>query len=539
MNDTNNTPTRPRRSWKKPIIAGLFILVVALVLGGLARGQGAATAAVQDNSDRVVSAALGDITASVSASGDVRAAREARLSLQVAGTVQDVFVDTGDVVQAGDALVQLDTADLARDVAAAEQNLIIHEANLAGLTNDATASDLAAKQASLDSALANLADVQDGADAEEITAARASLGAAEEAYADLLDGPDAEKVAQALASLKNAEAALQKAQTAYDKVASHPDIGMLQQSVDLQQATNNYASAEANYRDVVQGATSEALAQARASVEQARANLATLLEKPTAAELAAANAQVRQAEAQLADLTDGATREQLTIAEAQVAQARISLENARARLDDATLRAPFAGIITAVHVTAGEFANGLAIDLVDPDSLQVVLDVDEVDVGSLAAGQAARITLEAWPDTEIDGQVSSIAPAATASSAVVSYEVIVDLDDTDLPVRAGMTADAELITATRENVLIVPNQAITPVRAEGKYYVEFFDAGSTGTRRVEVTIGLKDDDHTEITGGIAAGDQVMIRSLTQATSSATTTSPLIPPRGAANGLGGQ
>ncbi len=539
MNDTNNTPTRPRRSWKKPIIAGIIIVVAAVVLGGLARGQGAATAAVQDSSDRVVTAALGDITASVSASGDVRAAREARLSLQVAGTVQDVFVDTGDVVQAGDALVQLDTADLARDVAAAEQNLIIQEANLAGLTNDATASDLAAKQASLDSALANLAGVQDGADAEEITAARANLGAAEEAYADLLDGPDAEKVAQALASLKNAEAALQKAQAAYDKVASHPDIGMLQQSVDLQQATNNYASAEANYRDVVQGATSEALAQARASVEQARANLSTLLERPTAAELAAANAQVRQAEAQLADLTDGATREQLTIAEAQVAQARISLENARARLEDATLRAPFAGIITAVHVTAGEFANGHAIDLVDPDSLQVVLDVDEVDVGSLAAGQAARITLEAWPDTEIDGQVSSIAPAATASSAVVSYEVIVDLDGTGLPVRAGMTADAELVTATRENVLIVPNQAITPVRAEGKYYVELLDASGTGMQRVEVTIGLKDDDHTEITGGIVAGDQVMIRSLTQATSSAATNNPLIPPRGAANGLGGQ
>ena len=75
---------------------------------------------------------------------EVRAARAAQLSLGVAGTVRQVFVEAGDAVQAGDALVQLDTADLARDVATAEQNLVIQEANLAELQDNADASDVAA-----------------------------------------------------------------------------------------------------------------------------------------------------------------------------------------------------------------------------------------------------------------------------------------------------------------------------------------------------------------------------------------------------------
>ncbi len=537
MTETTNTPTRRRRLWMILIAAGAIVLVTTIVLGGLARGQGAAAA--QTPVDSITAATLGDITASVSTSGDVRAARDARLSLKVAGTVQKVFVETGDVVQAGDTLVQLDTADLARDVASAEQNLAIQEASLAELKGGATPSELAAKRASLASALANLADVQDGADEQEIAAARASLSAAQVAYADLQDGPDAEKVAQALAGLKNAEAAVQKAQAAYDKVASHPDIGMLQQSVDLQQATNNYASAEASYRQTIQGATREALEQARASVEQARSNLSTLLAKPTAADLAAAEAQVKQAEAQLADLTNGATAEQLIIAEAQVAQARINLHRAQASLEDATLRAPFAGVITAVHVVEGEFANGPAVDLTDLNSLQVVLDVDEVDLRDLVIGQPAIVTLETWPEAPVTGHISAIAPTATANNGVVSYAVTVTLDKTGLPLRTGMTADAGLITATRRNVLVVPNQAITPVRAEGKYYVELVDADGTGTRRVEVTIGLKDNDHTEVTGGIVAGDQVVIRSLTQTATNAATNNSLIPPRNAANGFGGQ
>ena len=199
-------------------------------------------------------------------------------------------------------------------------------------------------------------------------------------------------------------------------------------------------------------------------------------------------------------------------------QARLNVQEAQETLAKASLKAPFAGVVTAVHVAEGELASGLAVEMVDTSSLRVVLNVDEVDVGELAAGQPAVVTLETWPGQEIQGQITAIAPQATSSgSALVSYEVQVSLGETDLPVRIGMSAEADLITAAKTGVLLVPTQAITPDREAGTYSVNVVRIGPDGlrtTERVQVTTGLKDGDSTEITSGLSVGDEVVIGELT-------------------------
>jgi HlyD family secretion protein len=147
--------------------------------------------------------------------------------------------------------------------------------------------------------------------------------------------------------------------------------------------------------------------------------------------------------------------------------------------------------------------------------MEVVLNVDEIDIGDLAVGQAAVVTLESWPETEIESEIVYIAPYSNSSpeSPVVTYEVRLTLQETELPIRVGMTANASLITAQRENVLLVPNSAINADRASGTYSVNLVTADSSGSQtitEVPVTIGLRDGRYTQITGGLQAGDEVAV-----------------------------
>jgi HlyD family secretion protein len=560
---TTNKKQRRRWPW---IVGGVAVVAVVagpLVMGAvtgrrpgslaaLAQGApgaaGAATAIASANgrpAGQIVTVTPGDLAATATASGNIRAGREARLSLERAGTVADVPVAEGDAVAAGDVLVRLETSVLERAVRNAELNLTIQEANLRDLTDGSTAAEIASAQAAVDSARARLADVRDGADPNDLAAARAAVASAQAALDDALDGPDPDKVAQSEASLRNAEAALRQAQTAYDRIAGNPDVGMRREALELQQATNNLDSARAAYQQASRGATADQVAQARSTVAQARATLQKLLDSPTPSELAAAESSLAQAESALQNTLDGAGDARVEVARAQVEQARLNLEEARANLADATLTAPFDGVITAVHVAAGERASGLAVEIADTGSLELALDVDEVDLGEIAVGQPATVTLETWPDRPIPGTVSAIAPAASAAnSAIVSYEVTVKLPQaasgpgaTDLPVRIGMTADADLVTAARKGVLVVPNQAITADRKAGTYAVNLVGTapgGETTYTMTPVTIGLKDGEHTEITGGLRVGDRVLIGAIT--TAAPERTNGFMPP--APGGMGG-
>ena len=102
---------------------------------------------------------------------------------------------------------------------------------------------------------------------------------------------------------------------------------------------------------------------------------------------------------------------------------------------------------------------------------------------------------------------------------MVSYEVRVRLGATELPVRLGMTADADLITEARTGVLLLPSQAITADREAGTYSVNVVTTGGEGQQVITstaVTIGLKDGDNTEITSGLKEGEQVLIGAITVA-----------------------
>jgi RND family efflux transporter MFP subunit len=240
---------------------------------------------------------------------------------------------------------------------------------------------------------------------------------------------------------------------------------------------------------------------------------------------------VAQAQANLDRLQRGPSAAQLTAAEVQLEQARINLERARQDLEKATLHAPFAGVITAVHVSEGETAGGAAVEMVDTGSLEVVLSVDEVDIANLEPGQPATVTLEGWPERPLEGLVAAISPCAVDDdSTVATFEVFLRFDQPDdLPLLVGMTADAAMQTAVSDNILLVPNAAINVDRSVGTYSVNRVNTDANGDQsfeEVEVTIGLRDSDYTQILSGLEEGDAVFVGTL-----------PTVPDFGPGGGFG--
>ena len=547
----------------------IWIVLAALTITGLVLAGGflswqRARADADTELDQVVAAFVGTLSAKASASGQLVPRQEAMLSLGSAGRVHEVLVEVGDHVETGDTLLMLESDGLERAVRTARQSLTIQEANLSDLLDGASQEDIAAAKAAVVSAQAQLDDLLADADAEDLAAAEAAVTSAQAQLDDLLAGPDAEDLAQARTSLASAQAmsrveaerygaleaqvlvarqgldvaavALENAQYFYDALKNdwqHKDYADFSPEVEtLKDAQKAYDVALSRYNLTVANINDQAYRAAQAQVAQAQVALTTLTEEKTV-QIASAREQLAQAEASLAALTDektvqiasarnqlaqaeasldnlleGVSEERLSIAEAQVAQARLSLENAEARLDDATLVAPFDGVVTAVHLAVGEWATGPAVELINDGSLEVILDVDEIDVGNVAVGQTTIVTLEAWPNQDLVGEVTTIAPKGNTQSEIVTYEVHISLDGGDLPLRTGMTANASLITAEKENVLLVPNRAITADRQSGQYFVH--QVQGDDVTKVEVTIGLRDGNYTEITGGLAEGARVAV-----------------------------
>jgi HlyD family secretion protein len=556
-------PTRKRRRafW----IISAAALVIALAVTGTLLFKPRVNASESSDLGQVATVFVGSLSSQTSASGQLLAQREAVLSFAtVGGEVKQVHVEVGDQVQEGQILVQMESDALERTVQKTEQTLIIQQARLAALRKAPTQEDLAAARAAVSSAQAQLDDLLAGPSARELADANAAVSSAQAQLDDILGGPSDEQLRQARAALASAQAAqraaadllaaqderillarqqltmaeidLESARYFYDALANdwqHKDYADFSpEAQTFQDAQKAYNVALARFNLSLADINDSSYRAAQAQVAQAQVNLVALTEEKTVAlasarqqlaaaeanlanltgdkatQLASARAQLAQARANLAKLQTGASEEQIAISEAQVEQTRVALENAQARLEDASLTAPFGGIITAVHVAAGERASGRAIELVDPDSIEVVLYVDEIDIGHIVLGQPTVITLESWPEQELAGEVTAIAPKARAQQEIVTYQVHINFDRSSLPIRAGMTANADLTTAERTDVLLVPNRAITADRETGTYYVNRVDGEQT--ERVQVTLGLRDSQYTEITTGLREGDSVSI-----------------------------
>ena len=197
-------------------------------------------------------------------------------------------------------------------------------------------------------------------------------------------------------------------------------------------------------------------------------------------------------------------------------QANKAVEVAQKQLTDATLTAPFDGLAATVDIKQGDYflTNGLnvvtPIYFVDPTSLEIRVEIDEIDVANVQVKQSAIIKLDALPNMTFNGTVTSISvtPKAKAqNSGVVVYDVKVGFNNIpSAQVKSGMSASVDIITLEKKGVLLVPNKAIKQ-NTQGQKVVDLVVNQKTKEQLVE--LGLSDGTQTEVMSGIAEGDMVI------------------------------
>jgi HlyD family secretion protein len=462
-----------KKGW---MIVLVLVLIAGLGYAGFTLWDGR-TARAQESTGETVPVRRGTLVMTVEGTGSLAPRADVELAFLTGGPVAEVLVDEGQTVEAAQPLIRLETNDLESQVAQAKARLASAEAQLAQLLAGPRAEDIAELEANLQ-------------------AAQSQLSAAAARRDRTLSGPSEAEIADAQAQVASAEADHRNALIAYDSTDKDDEDQKEQARYDL-------------------WAAEVALEAARTQLEEVQAG-------PDGADVRAAQADVAEAEkrcdaaqAQLDLLLAGPTEEQVDNAEAAVKQAQVALAQAELRLERATLTAPTPGTVVALEVGVGEIAGaGQTVAVLnDLSALEVEINVDETDVAQVSVGQEARITLDAFPEAyskkeaaELSGEVTYVAPQADVQAGVVFFPVTVRLESTPLPVKAGMTADVELIAASQEDALIVPLRA---VHSEGeRTYVDRLVDGQV--EQVDVTLGMMTNTEVEITDGLAEGDVVIV-----------------------------
>ena len=262
--------------------------------------------------------------------------------------------------------------------------------------------------------------------------------------------------------------------------------------------------------EAAQAQAEAAQAQANAAKDDAEYNL-TQLKKV----MLASSDRVRIAEAYLdaAELQLKATESQLKAAESQLKAAEQAVAEAQRQLDEATITAPFDGLVADVYaeengtVPSPTMSPMPIIHLIDPTTMELEAEVDEIDIADVEPGQRAIIEVDALPDVLFEGVVSSIPPLPSPQGGVVLYDVKIGFSVPEgSALKVGMSATTDIIINERNNVLLVPSRAIIN-DSQSRTIVQVVVDKQTEERLV--VVGLSDDFETEIIDGLEEGEIIL------------------------------
>ncbi|MBP5215475.1 MAG: efflux RND transporter periplasmic adaptor subunit [Alphaproteobacteria bacterium] len=213
---------------------------------------------------------------------------------------------------------------------------------------------------------------------------------------------------------------------------------------------------------------------------------------------------------------------QLTLEKAQVKQAEASLNSALTELSYTEIKSPVNGIVISKAVEVGQtvaasFSTPELFSVAeDLTKMQIEASVVEADIAKVKEGQTVRFTVDSYADEYFLGKVVQVRNEAVSTSNVVTYTVVVEIDNSDLKLKPGMTANVEIITAQEKNVLLAPNQALRFFMDEGNNAKRYQDRGlwilhDGKPERLSVEIGVTDDNYTQIISDkLKAGDKVIV-----------------------------
>ena len=352
------------------------------------------------------------------------------------------------------------------------------------------------------------------------------------------------QVDQATATVRSAAAARITAEAQLEKTKS-----------DLSGAIATEKSAEANMtKDQANAANAKAQFDRVAALvkeqvmspqdyDSARAAAESLQAQVTAdqAQIEAATQNVVSAQAQVR-----VSENQLSSAQALEHQAEAALRQAQINLDHTSIMAPVDGTVIARRMDVGQtVASSLNPPTIfeiaqDLTKMQVDTNVDESDVGNVSMAQKATFTVDSFPDTLFHGVVADIRKAAIVTQNVVTYDVVITVENTDLKLFPGMTANVTIATRRLDDTIKVPNSVLRfhpssavlkqtglPAAQPNKQQVYVLKGGKLAV--VPVKFGISDGRYTAVTSDeLKPGDQVVVRATVGAGTPSTTPTSTMP-----------
>ena len=367
----------------------------------------------------------GNLRNTVTATGTLQAVTTVQVGSQASGTLSALNADFNSIVKKGQVIAQLDPSVSKAQVDQARANLQQARASLqqsiAGVAGSrAGVSDAQAK------ALAASSTVQNNQSG--VSGAQANLAVLK---AELDD---------ALAFLKQQDSLLKSGVIA-------------QREYDL--ANTGYKTAEAKYNQAA-----------------AQLNQAILSEKSSAdSGIAQSRAQVQQSQAQVQQ-----SQAQVQQAQAQVQQAEAALRLAEVNLAHTTITSPIDGIVVSRDVNVGQtVAASLSAPTLftiakDLTQMQVIANIDQADIGLVEQAKSVKFAVDAFPGKDFDGTIQQMRLNPQNVQNVVTYNVVIDVNNPEQKLKPGMTANLTITIDERTNVLKVPNSALrfTPTDASGQ-----------------------------------------------------------------------
>ena len=264
------------------------------------------------------------------------------------------------------------------------------------------------------------------------------------------------------------------------------------------------------------------------AVNQAKANLAAAKARVAQQDAVVRNAQltfdrmqtlikdqfVSRQDLDNAEVNFDAARAAQESLQAQVNQMNVALAQAEAHLAYSYIRAPFAGYIAERNLDTGSYVSSATaststmsrgiMSVHDIDTVRVLIEVVERDIPLVKIGQTAQLRAEAYPDQIFHGTVTRIVQALNRATRTMTVEV--DLPNTDRRLKGGMFARVEVMVGTHHQALQIPIDAVS--RLENSQYVFVVEEGHA--RRVEIEIGVRQGNQTEITKGLTGNEEVIV-----------------------------
>jgi HlyD family secretion protein len=264
--------------------------------------------------------------------------------------------------------------------------------------------------------------------------------------------------------------------------------------------------------------TEATLAAARAAVEQAKIDRDRAARDADRAEALFKSALVSESERDSVATTARVAQQRLSAAQAQLTAQQASHELAKTNLDHTVIRSPISGVVITRNIDPGQTVASMLQTPVlftvaaDLRRMRVIAAVDEADVGEVSVKQPATFTVNAYPNRTFEGTVVEVRSSPEIVQDVVTYGAEVELDNSDLALKPGMTATVRIRTAAAEAVLRVPAAAFQftppgerPRAAPGVWVLE-----ASGLKRIAVSPGVSDGELTSVApGGLTTGKQVV------------------------------